>query len=148
ERRVQNYFNVRCDPSVPYRRGYRPALGRQGPPELVSRPNFIELCEELTAQDEVAFKDLLRRLGLSVDWSQEYATINAHCRRLSQLSFLRLWEAGEVYQATRPTMWDVDFRTAVAQAEVEDREVRGILCRLDMALDGGGALPIATTRPE
>jgi len=148
ERRVQNYFNVRCDPTVPYRPSHRPAPGRQGPPELVSRLNFIELCEQLTAQDEVVFKDLFRRLGLSVDWSQEYATINTHCRRLSQLSFLRLWEADEVYQSTRPTMWDVDFRTAVAQAEVEDREVRGVLCRLDFALDDGGALPIATTRPE
>ena len=91
ERRVQNYFNVRCDPTVPYRPSHRPAPGRQGPPELVSRLNFIELCEQLTAQDEVVFKDLFRRLGLSVDWSQEYATINTHCRRLSQLSFLRLW---------------------------------------------------------
>jgi len=61
ERRVQNYFNVRCDSTVPYRPGHRPAPGRQGLPELVSRLNFIELCEELTAQDEVVFKDLFSR---------------------------------------------------------------------------------------
>ena len=148
ERRVQNYFNVRCDPSLPYEPGYRPDPNRQGPPGLVSRPNFIELCHVVTAQDELAFKDLFRRLGLSVDWSLEYATIDDHGRHLSQLSFLRLHEAGEVYQATRPTMWDVDFRTAVAQAELEDREVRGALHRLRFGIDGGGPLLIATTRPE
>jgi valyl-tRNA synthetase len=148
ERRVQNYFNVRCDPSLPYKPGYQPDRTRQGPPELVSRPNFIELCHQVTALDELAFKDLFRRLGLSVDWSLEYATIDDHCRRLSQLSFLRLHEAGEIYQSTRPTMWDVDFRTAVAQAELEDREVRGALHRLRFGVDGGGSLPIATTRPE
>jgi len=149
ERRVQNYFNVRCDPSLPYRPAYRPDPNRQGRPESVSRPNFIQLCHEVTAQDELAFKDVFRRLGLSVDWSLEYATIDDHCRRLSQLSFFRLHEAGEVYQATRPTMWDVDFRTAVAQAEVEDREVHGALHRLRFGLEGGGrTLPIATTRPE
>ena len=148
ERRVQNYFNVRCDPSLPYRPGYRPDRNRSGPPELVSRPNFIELCHEVTALDELAFKELFRRLGLSVDWSLEYTTIDDHCRRLSQLSFLRLFEAGQVYQATRPTMWDVDFRTAVAQAELEDREVRGTLHRLRFGVDGGGPLLIATTRPE
>jgi valyl-tRNA synthetase len=148
ERRVQNVFNVRCDPSLPYRPGYRPDPDRQGPAELVSRPNFIELCHEVTSRDELAFKDLFQRLGLSVDWSLEYATIDDHCRRLGQLSFLRLHEAGEVYQATRPTLWDVDFRTAVAQAEVEDREVRGALYRLRFGLEGGAVLPIATTRPE
>jgi valyl-tRNA synthetase len=148
ERRVQNYFNVRCDPSLPYQPGYRQDRDRSGPPALVSRPNFIELCHEVTAQDELAFKNLFRRLGLSVDWSLEYATIDDRCRRLSQLSFLRLHEAGEVYQSTRPTMWDIDFRTAVAQAEVEDREVRGALHRLRFGLDGGGQLSLATTRPE
>ncbi|MGH7333987.1 MAG: valine--tRNA ligase, partial [Candidatus Rokuibacteriota bacterium] len=148
ERRVQNHFNVRCDPSLPYQPGYRPNPDRQGQPELVSRPNFIELCHEVTAQDERAFKELFRRLGLSVDWTLEYATIDEHCRRLSQLSFLRLHEAAEVYQATRPTMWDVDFRTAVAQAELEDRDVRGALTQVRFELDGGGSLVIATTRPE
>jgi hypothetical protein len=49
-------------------------------------------------------------LGLSYDWDQEYATIDEHCRRISQLSFLELLEKGEVYQAERPVMWDVDFR--------------------------------------
>ena len=148
ERRVQNYFNVRCDPSLPYTPGYRGDPQRKGSPETVSRPNFIELCHQVTAQDELAFKELFRRLGLSVDWALEYATIDDRCRRLSQLSFLRLYEAGEVYQATRPTMWDVDFRTAVAQAEVEDRDVRGALYRLRFDADGGPRLLIATTRPE
>jgi valyl-tRNA synthetase len=148
ERRVQNYFNVRCNPTLPYRPDYRPDLNPNRPPEPISRRNFIELCHQMTAEDEQAFKDLWRQLGLSVDWSLEYATINDHCRRLSQLSFIRLFERGEVYQATTPTMWDVDFRTAVAQAEVEDRDLRSAFYRVRFGVAGGDHLLVATTRPE
>jgi valyl-tRNA synthetase len=148
ERRVQNYFNVRCNPALPYKPNYRPDRTQPGPPELIGRRNFIELCHQMTAEDEQAFKALWRQLGLSVDWALEYATINDHCRRISQLSFIRLFETGEVYQATTPTMWDVDFRTAVAQAEVEDRDVRGAFYRVKFGVEGGAHLLVATTRPE
>ena len=60
-------------------------------------------------------------MGLSIDWALEYATIDDHCRHIAQLSFRDLFEKGHVYNDDAPTMWDVDFQTAVAQAEVEDR---------------------------
>jgi valyl-tRNA synthetase len=151
ERRVQNYFNVRCDPSVAYDPTFdvdtvpRP----DDRPIPISRPNFIDLCERLTAEDEQAFENLFRRLGLSVDWTQTYRTIDARSRRASQRSFLRMRERGVAYQAEAPTMWDVDFRTAVAQAEVEDREIDGAYhrVRFDLA-DGSGSVEIETSRPE
>jgi valyl-tRNA synthetase len=153
ERRVQNYFHVRCDANLPYRPDYEPEPRSRGvkileAPELISRQNFIELCHRVTAEDELAFKEMWQRLGLSVDWSLEYATIDDRCRRLSQLSFLRLFEGGFVYQATTPAMWDVDFSTAVAQAEIVDREVASAYHKLRFAIEGGGHFLIATTRPE
>jgi len=152
ERRVQNYFHVRCEPGVPYEPGLRLAMAddaqRKTPPRKVSRANFIELCLELTVEDEKAFKALWQRLGLSVDWSLEYSTISAHSRRLAQLSFLDLHGKGHVYSVEAPTLWDVDFRTAVAQAEVEDRPQRGAFHKLRFGVEGGGELVIATTRPE
>ena len=152
ERRVQNYFHVRCEPGVPY----EPALdlkaadeqARKQPPRRVSRANFIELCLALTAEDEKAFKVLWQRLGLSVDWALEYSTISPHSRRTAQWSFLDLFRNGHVYQVEAPTMWDVDFRTAVAQAEVEDRPQRGAFHHLRFGVEGGGSFVIATTRPE
>lgn len=153
ERRVQNYFHVRCDPSQPYEEGLElaeaTAKQRKKPPRHVSRPNFIELCEQLTREDEKAFVELWRRVGLSVDWRQEYATIDRHCRRLAQLSFLDLWEKGVLYHAYAPTMWDVDFQTAVAQAEAEDRPTEGAYHHLEFGVEGSDAsFVIATTRPE
>jgi valyl-tRNA synthetase len=152
ERRVQNYFHVRCEPGVPYAPNLRLPMAddaaRKAPPRKVSRANFIELCLELTVEDEKAFKALWQRLGLSVDWSLEYSTISAHSRRLAQLSFLDLFRKGHVYSVEAPTLWDVDFRTAVAQAEVEDRPQRGAFHKLRFALEGGGEFVIATTRPE
>jgi valyl-tRNA synthetase len=152
ERRVQNYFGVLCDPSLPYDPDFDiDALDRPegGDPVSVSRPNFIELCERLTQEDEVAFETLFRRLGLSVDWTQHYRTIDAHSRRVSQRGFLRLLQQGAAYQAQAPTMWDVDFGTAVAQAEIEDREVSGTYYRVRFGLaDGSRPVEIESSRPE
>ncbi len=148
ERRVQNYYGVRCDPSLPYDPHFQPPdkPGKQA--ISVSRPNFIELCNRLTAEDEKAFEGLWRHLGLSVDWSMTYATISKRAQRISQASFLRALTRGMAYQLEAPTLWDVDFRTAVAQAELEDREQPGAYHRIRFARPGGDAVEIETTRPE
>ena len=153
ERRVQNYFGVSCDPSVPYVPNLQPPFRGDPPknhtPVPVSRPNFIELCEELTAQDEQVFEDLFRRLGLSVDWSLLYTTIEDRSRRTSQRAFLRNLARDEAYTQEAPTLWDVDFRTAVAQAELEDRERPGAYHTIAFhKSDGSGDVLIDTTRPE
>src|SRR4029079_5484377 len=123
------------------------------PPMSVSRPNFVELCERLTVEDEKAFERVWRYLGLSVDWTRTYATIGRHARRVSQLAFLRNLQRGDAYQLEAPTLWDVDFRTAVAQAELEDRETPGAYHRIRFTLDASGgqaaeSVEIETTRPE
>jgi valyl-tRNA synthetase len=155
ERRVQNHYGVRCDPSIPYDPAFEPPSGdgqASDRPVSVSRPNFVELCLALTETDERAFEALWRTLGLSVDWSTTYTTIGPLARRISQRSFLGLLARGQAYQLEAPTLWDIDFQTAVAQAELEDRERPGAMHRVRFALagarrDGGDAL-IETTRPE
>ena len=148
ERRVQNYFGVRCDPSLPYDPSFAPPEKPPSRPCSVSRPNFIELCERLTAEDEKAFEALWRTLGLSVDWSMTYTTVGKAAQRVSQRAFLRLLARGMAYQLEAPTLWDVDFRTAVAQAELEDRELPGAYHKLRFARADGGVVEIDTTRPE
>jgi len=149
ERRVQNYYGVRCDPSLPYDPDFSPPEKPGKQPIAVSRPNFVELCEALTKIDEQAFEDLWRRLGLSVDWSLTYTTIGEVAQRASQRAFLRMLGRGEAYQAEAPTLWDVDDRTAVAQAELEDREEAGAYHRVRFGgVDGAPDILIETTRPE
>ena len=148
ERRVQNYYGVRCDPHLPYDPDFTPPAKPGKQAIAVSRPNFIELCGRLTAEDEQAFEHLWRTLGLSVDWSMTYATVAKRAQRVSQLSFLRLLERGVAYQVEAPTLWDVDFRTAVAQAELEDREVASVYHKIRFAKVSGGYVEIDTTRPE
>ena len=148
ERRVQNYFGVRCDPSLPYDPAFAPPDKPLKHPIPVSRPNFVELCERLTVEDEKAFEALWRTLGLSVDWSHTYTTVGREARRVSQRAFLRLLAGGIAYQVEAPTLWDVDFRTAVAQAELEDRELPGAYHRVRFARPDGQAVEIDTTRPE
>jgi valyl-tRNA synthetase len=150
ERRVQNYYGVRCDPSLPYDPSFVPPAQPGRHPISISRPNFIELCEKLTVEDEKAFEHLWKYLGLSVDWSMTYATIGRRAQRVSQLAFLHLLKRGLVYQVEAPTLWDVDFRTAVAQAELEDRDVAGAYHRVSFAIGApaDGHVEIETTRPE
>ncbi|RFS81708.1 valine--tRNA ligase [Actinomadura spongiicola] len=148
ERRVQNHFGVRCDPSLPYDPDFeppaKPDAKRQQP---VSRRNFIELCERLTAVDEKAFEEMWRRVGLSVDWNHLYTTIGDVSRTASQRAFLRNLARGEAYVSEAPTLWDVTFRTAVAQAELEDREQPGAFYRIRFHGDERPVY-IETTRPE
>ncbi|HKH78840.1 MAG TPA: valine--tRNA ligase, partial [Solirubrobacteraceae bacterium] len=147
-------------PSVPYDPGFQPpSEASEKEPVSVSRPNFVELCLQLTESDEQVFEALWRTLGLSVDWSMTYTTIGRLAQRISQRSFLGLLSRGGAYQLEAPTLWDVDFQTAVAQAELEDRERPGAMHRVRFATaasDGrarsessspGQAL-IETTRPE
>ncbi len=153
ERRVQNYFGVTCDPSVSFDKNFKPPFRGDVPKGQrflpISRPNFISLCEELTHQDEKVFEDLFRRLGLSVDWSLLYTTISDHARRTSQHAFLRNLSRNEAYAQEAPTLWDVDFGTAVAQAELEDRERLGAYHAIAFKhSDGNAEVIIDTTRPE
>ncbi len=153
ERRVQNYYGVRCDPTQAYQADFEPPF-RGEPPKNhhaipISRPNFLELCDELVEIDEQIFESLFRRLGLSVDWNHLYATIDERSRRVSQRAFLRNLARGEAYSHDAPTMWDVDFQTAVAQAEMEDRERPGAYHKIAFhQSDGSGDVLIDTTRPE
>ncbi|MEN9741982.1 MAG: hypothetical protein RIR66_938, partial [Actinomycetota bacterium] len=148
ERRVQNYFGVRCDPSLPYDPNFTPPAEPGKDQIPVSRRNFVELCEQLTIEDEKAFEDLWRRLGVSVDWKMTYQTIDAKARAISQRAFLRNLGRNEAYQTEAPTLWDVTFRTAVAQAELEDRERPGAYHRVGFKKPDGTPLYIETTRPE
>ncbi|MEV0307238.1 valine--tRNA ligase [Nonomuraea fuscirosea] len=147
ERRVQNVYGVRCDPSLPYDPGFTPP-DKPGKRDIsISRRNFVELCQQLTAIDEQAFEEVWRRVGLSVDWSLLYTTISDESRAVSQRAFLRNLLRGEAYLAEAPTLWDVSFRTAVAQAELEDREWPGAFHKISFYGEKGPVY-IETTRPE
>ncbi len=166
ERRVQNYYGVRCDPSLPYDPAFVPPEKPDKHAVSVSRPNFVELCNRLTGEDEKAFEHLWKHLGLSVDWSRTYATVGKTAQRVSQLAFLHLARRGLAYQVEAPTLWDIDFKTAVAQAELEDRERPGAYHRIRFAIADGeskdlphnstgvaqdfgpACVEIETTRPE
>jgi valyl-tRNA synthetase len=153
ERRAQKHFHIRCVATLPYEPGLvLPAANaktREGPPRELSRKNFVEHCDRLVEEDEKAFLGLWSRTALSVDWSQTYRTNGAHARKLAQYSFGDLFSKGMVYTSRAPTMWDVDFQTAVAQAEVEERTVDGAYHRLRFGLEGSDReLMVDTTRPE
>ncbi len=151
ERRVQTHYGVRCDPNVPFDAHLvvAPVEKNDKTQRPISRPNFVELCQRLTEEFEEDFEQQWRTIGLSVDWDLTYATINERSRRVAQLAFLRNLQRGEAYAAEGPSMWDVDFQTAVAQAEFEDREVHGAFHKIAFPAAGGGRpVEIETTRPE
>jgi valyl-tRNA synthetase len=161
ERRVQNYYGVRVDITLPYDPAFTPPhqgtegkdvkAGDQVP---VSRRNFIELCLRLTQEDEKQFEELWRYLGISVDWAQTYQTISPDSQAVAQRAFLRNLARGEAYQADAPGLWDVTFQTAVAQAELEARDQQGFFHRVAFHRTGVSSastaepIYIETTRPE
>jgi len=158
ERRVQNYYSVRGDATLPYVEEFVPpqqgdnSTGGKSPKMSdqlpISRANFIELCDILTVQDEKTFEEVFRRLGLSVDWDINYRTIDERSRATAQQAFLRNLHRGEAYQAEAPGLWDVTFQTAVAQAELEARDYPGHFHRIAFHAPDGTPVFIETTRPE
>jgi len=150
ERRVQTDYGVRCDPSLPFDPDFTPP-GKPDPKRQVpiSRRNFIALCEQWTEQVEQAYEELWRLVGLSVDWRQKYTTIGPASITASQRAFLRNLARGEAYQSEAPSLWDVTFQTAVAQAELESRNYPGHFHRVAFhRTDGESPVYIETTRPE
>ncbi|HET6185459.1 MAG TPA: valine--tRNA ligase, partial [Trebonia sp.] len=118
------------------------------------RAEFVRLCLTETQRIAARYEDLWRRLGLSVDWSLRYSTIDRRCQRTAQTSFVKLHEAGYLRRASDPILWCPEDRTALAQADVEDLERTSRLYRIEFpgAARGqeprGQELSIATTRPE
>ena len=148
ERRVQLMRGVLCDPSLPFDPDFTASDPPPKQPVPVSRPNFMKICAEVVEMLEEKYFDLWSTLGLSVDWTSSYTTIGPKATRVSQYGFKRLLERDLAYRAEGPTLWDVDMRTAVAQAELEDRTIPGAYHRLVFTRADGSPLHIETTRPE
>ena len=113
-----------------------------------TRSEFRALCLEETAKGAQAYEKLWRSLGLSVDWRLRYSTIDEHCRRTAQTSFLDLFEKGRIYRSDDPVLWDTHFETALAQADLETIERKGKLHDIAFHAKDGTPLVISTTRPE
>jgi valyl-tRNA synthetase len=150
ERRVQLMTGTIVDPTLPYDPDFqRPAtVDKKARPVPVSRPNFIELCEEVVPELEASYHELWATIGLSVDWEHTYTTIGPKAVRTSQRGFLRLARRDLAYRSESPTLWDVDMKTSVAQAELADRETPGAYHKLVFTGPDGTALHVDTTRPE
>lgn len=113
-----------------------------------TRSEFRALCLEETRQGAAIYEKLWRALGLSVDWSMRYSTIDDHCRKTSQRSFLDLYRQGRIYRSSEPVLWDTHFETALAQADLDTLERKGRLHDIAFQSPDGADLIISTTRPE
>lgn len=112
-----------------------------------SRQEFIELCLKTLKEITPAFIQDWKNIGVSCDYSLYYSTINENSRKISQKMFLELYKQGLVYKTDFPTIWDTEFQTPVAQAELEDKEKESLFTTIKFYVQEK-ILPIATTRPE
>ena len=114
----------------------------------MDREEFIAHCLDVSAEVEGEFKALWQSLGFSADWDQLYSTIDERSRRISQRSFIDLFEKGAVIHKATPALYCPHCRTTVAQAETEDKEFDSEFVDIAFTLENGEELIISTTRPE
>lgn len=114
----------------------------------MKREDFRKVCHQVVEEAEEEFYNLFNSVGLSVDWDQKYQTISQPSRKISQMSFLDLYKKGECYRAMEPCLWDPQDGTALAQADIEDKEVEGYMNYITFSTEEEKELIIATTRPE
>jgi valyl-tRNA synthetase len=113
-----------------------------------SRREFQEKCRGVCREYEDAFTENMRELAISIDWSRTYKTIERRVQRISQLSFLDLYEKGREYRKRAPAIWCPDCETAISQVEMEDDDRDSHYNDVEFPLVDGDSVVISTTRPE
>ncbi|MCX6709704.1 MAG: valine--tRNA ligase, partial [Candidatus Woesearchaeota archaeon] len=112
------------------------------------RSEFVKICLKETSEVEKSLKQSWQALGMACDWSLSYHTIEDWCRKTSQRSFLELYKMGREYRKTAPALWCPECTTAIAQAELLDKEIESQFNEILFELEDGNKIHIATTRPE
>ena len=113
----------------------------------LTRQKFIELCLKTLKEITPKFIQDWKDIGVSADYNICYSTIDKNSQRLSQKSFIDLYKKKEIYQKDFPSIWCPECQTAIAQAELEDKELGSLFSTLKFSCDKKELL-IATTRPE
>jgi valyl-tRNA synthetase len=112
------------------------------------KAEFQAMCSQIIEESEIEFRNLFKSMALSVDWSQEYQTISNDTKKISQMSFLDLFQKNEAYRKMEPVIWDVTDRTALAQADIEEHELKGTMNYIQFYTEDNTPFTVATTRPE
>ncbi|WP_339045250.1 valine--tRNA ligase [Candidatus Mesenet endosymbiont of Agriotes lineatus] len=114
----------------------------------VERSEFTQMCKEVSSKSRQEFKKLFQATGISYDWELEYHTIGKKAVKLSQMSFIDLYNKGYIYRKLEPILWDTIDQTAIAQAEVEDKIFPSLMHTISFFTEDNQKINIATTRPE
>jgi valyl-tRNA synthetase len=134
------------DNGLPTERYVEKHLGKKA--KEIGRQEFIEKCLEIGAEAEKEYRSLWKRLGLSIDWRYSYRTIDSASRRIAQQSFIDLFQKGLAFHEKSPAIWCPECQASIAQADLDDLDQESEFLTLAFQVEGGGILPIATTRPE
>ncbi|MBL6664619.1 MAG: valine--tRNA ligase [Rickettsiales bacterium] len=97
--------------------------------------SFVKKCREVVEEAEQEFENLFNSIALSVDWEQKYQSISPESQKISQASFIDLFNKGLVEKKSEPVFWDVSDRTALAQADLEDKEKDGAMHYIDFTVE-------------
>lgn len=114
----------------------------------LARKDFIEICLQESSAAEKRFQKLWQSIGLSIDWQYLYSTISPEVTKVSQRSFLKMLKSDQLYQKVEPALFCTDFRTTIAQADLEVVTKDSFFNTLKFKLENGQEIFIATTRPE
>ena len=116
--------------------------------EAIGREAFLNRCWAWKEEHGGYITRQLRRLGASCDWDRERFTLDEGLSRAVREAFVRLYRMGLIYRAEYLVNWSPGLQTAVSDLEVEYSEEPGFLYYFNYPVQGGGAIPVATTRPE
>jgi len=134
------------DNGLPTERVVEKKIGKRA--SSMPRHEFRKLCNKVVDEIEAGFTESFKLTSLSLDWDQFYRTIDDRSTTISQMSFLDLYEKGFVYRTLQPTIWDPIDKTALAQADLEDKEKPGTMYELKFRTEKKEEIVIASTRPE
>ena len=113
------------------------------------RDEFVARIQASKDEYEQCITAQLKAMGCSCDWDRQRFTMDPICARAVREAFFRLFQDGLIYRGKRLVNWDPATQTALADDEVETRDIDGHFWYLRYPLeDGTGHVTVATTRPE
>ena len=135
------------DNGLPTERYVEKKIGK--PAYMLPRAEFIDKCLEITRELEKEFHALYKSAGFSCNLTDNYSSIEPKTQKISQQSFIDLYNKGYIYHAESPALWCTECRTAVAQSELESKDMDSTFNYLKFFISGTSEyVTVATTRPE
>ncbi len=112
----------------------------------MSVAEFRKLCEEYAWEQINKQRDDFKRLGVAGEWDNPYVTLTPDYEEAQIRVFGKMAEKGYIYKGLKPIYWSPSSESALAEAEIEYKDVKSASIYVAFKIvDGKGLIDDSTS---